>query len=258
MKRLLICMMLCLVAVIPVFSQRQLSGKEKKTVVDSLEQAVIEWETVGLTGKIRNDRLPLRPTLKIYMVRGKELFVSLRAPLLGELGRIEIAGDDVLIVNKHNRTYVNGSLSSLSNEYPGLLQDLQNLLLGQTVLFGYGVPSGKIAGDMDLSVTDDGALILRPTRRMAVADYGYVISEDYLPALLMVNVGEDNGAEIAYSFSDSGRYMMEILYQGDRKSFSVDIEFEAPDYSPRRMDRLKLDDKYREVTVKEFISGLTR
>lgn len=252
-------MMLCLTALMPVFSQTQLTGKAKKSVVDSLEQAVIEWEMVGLSGKVRNDRLPVRPTLKIYMVRGKELLLSLRAPFLGgELGRIEIEGDDVLIVNKHNRTYVRGSLSGLSQEYPGLLQDLQNLLLGQTVVFGYGVPSGKIADDIDLTVTDEGALLLRPARQVAIADYGYVISDDYLPALLMVNVGEDNGAEIAYSFSDSGRYMMEILYQDSRKSFSADIEFEAPDYSPRSIDKLKLDDKYREVTVKEFISGLTR
>lgn len=258
MKRLLICMMTVLAALLPAAAQTQLTGKEKKMVVDSLEQAVINWDAVGLSGKLRNDRLPVRPTLKIYMERGKELMVSLRAPFLGELGRVEITGDNVLIVNKHNKTYVKGSLSDIIKSYPGLLTDVQNFLLGQTVIFGYGLPSKKIQKDIDLITTEDGALLLRPMRQMAFADYGYVIGDDYLPALLLVDAGDGNSGEIAYSFGDSGKYKMEILFQGGKKSFAADIEFDAPDFAPKKMERLKLDGKYQEVTVKEFLSRLSR
>lgn len=256
MKNYLIALAICLFFNLNLYSQgyEEITGVKKIEIVDSLSKASIDWTEVGLSGKIRADKLPVKPTVKVYMKRGEETIISLRAPFLGELGRAEIFGDDVTLINKHNKTFVKGSLSSLSEGYPNLTEDLQEFLLGEAVIFGVGTVNRSTEKDISFFDTGDGVLLMRPKRGLSAFDYGYVIGDDYLPAMLIATIGSSDNLEIGYSFADSGKYLMEFLYKGKKKTISADLEFEDPDFTPRKIERLELDKKYREVTVKEFLS----
>ena len=58
------------------------------------------WGSVELNGKFRCSLLPISATVKIYMKKDKEIMASVRAPFVGEVARVEVAEDSVLIVNK--------------------------------------------------------------------------------------------------------------------------------------------------------------
>lgn len=100
-------------------SQNIVDADERLLAVDSITASWEAWTSVGISGKFRMAGLPLSPSVKIYMVRDSSIFISLRAPLVGEVGRAEIADSTLLVVNKMNKTYVEEPIARALAYYPG-------------------------------------------------------------------------------------------------------------------------------------------
>lgn len=63
-----------------------------KAAVDSISSGYdSEWLALSMQGKLSFTGLPIRPNVKIYMKRGESIIMSARAPIFGEVARVEIS-----------------------------------------------------------------------------------------------------------------------------------------------------------------------
>lgn len=135
------------------------SALSQSVILDSVRSAALatilpaytDWQTAEISGKLRMNKLPISPTIKIYMKKGEEISISVRASLLGEVGRIEIAGDSVIAVNKMKRVYCAESISGIKYDYPDLIADIQSLLLARAVVLRAGELSPLNADFLDFT-----------------------------------------------------------------------------------------------------------
>lgn len=88
----------------------------------------IDWQTAAMSGKLRMKKLPVSPSVGIFMRRNETISISVGASLLGEVGRIDIEGDTLLAVNKMKRVYCKESLAGIKYDYPDIIGDIQSLL----------------------------------------------------------------------------------------------------------------------------------
>ena len=79
--------------------------RESAKVVEKMAERFSSWNTVMLSAQLQMDGLPLSPSLKIFMEKGKSMSMSVRAPFIGEAGRLEFANDTVVAVNKMKNVY---------------------------------------------------------------------------------------------------------------------------------------------------------
>ena len=99
MKKTLICFLLALTMAVPACAQNF------NAVINDIIDSYMPWQSAEFSGKLKTDKLPVSPNVKIYMVRDSLLQISVRAPLLGEVGRLNLTHDEVLVVNKMKKIY---------------------------------------------------------------------------------------------------------------------------------------------------------
>lgn len=92
-----------------------------------------KWNTVQLSGKLRMSGIPVSPTVNVSMVCDREIFLSVRAPFMGEIGRMSITKDTIVVVNKLKRVYAVEDAKRIGSVYPDFLADLQSLFLARPV-----------------------------------------------------------------------------------------------------------------------------
>ncbi|MDE7080381.1 MAG: DUF4292 domain-containing protein [Muribaculaceae bacterium] len=151
----------------------QLGRKEEKRLIERIADSYTDWQRASWSGKLSSDRLPVSVTMKVYMEKGKLTMISLRAPLFGEVARVEIDPDSLVVANKMKHTYYSRQLSEISAMAPDLTEDVQALLLGRMFAIGCG-QLGKSCAD---------AVAIFPLQ----ADSGYMVVPDvpdYLPQVV--------------------------------------------------------------------------
>ncbi|MDE5901975.1 MAG: DUF4292 domain-containing protein [Muribaculaceae bacterium] len=151
----------------------QLGRKEEKRLIERIADSYTDWQRASWSGKLSSDRLPVSVTMKVYMEKGKLTMISLRAPLFGEVARVEIDPDSLVVANKMKHTYYSRQLSEISAMAPDLTEDVQALLLGRMFAIGCG-QLGKSCAD---------AVAIFPLQ----ADSSYMVVPDvpdYLPQVV--------------------------------------------------------------------------
>lgn len=151
----------------------QLGRKEEKRLIERIAESYTDWQRASWSGKLSSDRLPVSVTMKVYMEKGKLTMISLRAPLFGEVARVEIDPDSLVVANKMKHTYYSRQLSEISAMAPDLTEDVQALLLGRMFAIGCG-QLGKSCAD---------AVAIFPLQ----ADSSYMVVPDvpdYLPQVV--------------------------------------------------------------------------
>lgn len=93
-----------------------------------------DWTTVQLVGKLRMAGLPISPTTTMTMSNGREISISIRAPFVGEVGKLSLTQDSLIILNKMKKVYAIEPTTALSDLYPSFLPDLQSLFLARPIL----------------------------------------------------------------------------------------------------------------------------
>lgn len=232
--------------------------RKKGEVVDSIISGWNEWNTVSLSGKFKMSGLPLSPSMKIFMERDSSILISMRAPLMGEVGRIEIANDTILAVNKMNKTFVKEPVEKALAYYPGTISDLQDLLLGRIVVPGKGLLSGELVEALDIYSEDDGTTTIVAGEEAALPDfnYGYVVDANWFTAALMVMplAKPDVAVTVVYEYFTNG-YDMQLSYQSEKRNYKATLEFNEPEWESKGFDRTKLGGKYTQLTFDKFIKS---
>lgn len=241
--------------------------------LDAVLRHYNDWETVEMTGKLRASGLPLNPTVKLYMAKGSEISVSVRAPFVGEAGRIEISGDTLTAVNRMKRVYCKESLSGILSGYPGFISDLQSLLLGRIVVLGSGELSFVNAALMDVSASEAATFGEKTGWRFEQQGLGEIVSGLSLAYVatsagrlsdLELNMAppqrDDDGGNatrdisfgLRYGYPDSGFDISIVKGRGAQVSEVVMLDFNSIKWKADRPAPLKLGDRFRQVGIKDF------
>lgn len=230
---------------------------ETLDLVNNILNCYTDWENVSFSGKIRipSLKLPVTPTVRIYAEKDRLFQLSLSAPFLGELGRIEITDENFTAINKYNKTYVQESLEKINEIYPGALGDLQNLFLGRMVILGRGVFSLEILGDVTFAPTEDGQWLMMPRDvEESSMKYGYVVlSGGRTGALFGYVDGRPESVTLTYGYN-SGLQMTVDVEKGDGKAISGTLDFSSVKWGGNRMSSVNLD-RYRRVGIGEFVKN---
>lgn len=232
-----------------------LGNKEKKELINKISSDYSNWSRVELNGKMHVDALPLSPSVKIFMERGKQLFITVRAPFLGEVARVEADKDSILLVNKMKRTYCKEDLQGVARIATITLSDIQDLLLARMFVAGKGTLKDKYASRLDIYSVDDGGWLVVPKRGSEdnLVDYGYVVSPHYeLSQLIVKSVVSDKFGEIEYGGRKKDRSIEFILRDNDRE-YGFTLTYGSPKWGAKPFERIELGSKYRRLGIGEFI-----
>lgn len=230
----------------------------KNAVLDSISSRWEEWETAGISGKLRMNGLPISPGVKIFMQRDSCISISLRAPLMGEIARGEIAGDTLLLVNKMGKTYVKESLAQVLANYPGSISDIQNLLLGRPVFPGIGLPSSQNAGDLEIFRESDTQYSMVPADSCGIEgfSYGYLFNDDWTPEALLVLplAKEETVVAVSYQFTPGG-YDITVTYENPEKNKSGTLQLDYPQWDASPISPVKINKSFRQLDFPAFMKS---
>lgn len=251
MKKTLICFLLALTMAVPACAQNF------NAVINDIIDSYMPWQSAEFSGKLKTDKLPVSPNVKIYMVRDSLLQISVRAPLLGEVGRLNLTHDEVLVVNKMKKIYCQEPAEKLFDIYPSFLPDIQSLLLARIMILG----SGELGmeNSMAVEVDDDGEgdwLVVPQTEPGAIPfNYGYMVGAGSRTKALVATVPGKGSLEIQYTYLNRGMQMQIALDRDKGKKFEAQLDFSSVRWGGSEMVPLKLGN-YTKVSVKDFIGSL--
>lgn len=236
-------------------------GEELEAEAISMATTMLErytgWEKATFEGKVRCDRLPISPMVKIYAERNKLLQVSVRVPILGEVGRLKITPDSCLIVNKLKKTYCSESISDLTRQYPGLVNDIQSLLLGRVVILGVGELDTSNLRHIKMKPVESDKWIILPKNQIfeGKVSYGYVILPNGRTSVLYgMMEGTDNNVTVEYTYP--GNTMnMKLTTHTPKGNVEVTLDFTSVRWGGTPMPGVNLS-KYKQVGIRQLLSGM--
>lgn len=215
-----------------------------------------DWKELSMQGKLSFTGLPMRVSVKVYMKRGESVILSARAPIFGEVARVEMCQDSIVFINKHTRTYNTQSFAGLTSDPKTYLFDFQDILLGQVAFPG----NGRLTPDMALKsrwilMPEDNALIY-PSAEFQVkgTEYGYVMDSTCWQLRTFVLMLQKAGivVETSYVYGEEG-WTLGLQISMKNKKLNGDVQLSYPDYEPMPLDFTELGDRYRRVDVKDLM-----
>lgn len=236
------------------------AGKTRDTeAIRTILSNYTPWTNVEFSGKLHYEKLPVKPTVKIYMEKDELIQISLRAPLVGEVGRIEMTRDSLLAVNKMNKTYCRESLDRIEQTLPGALSYVQSFLLGRVIVPGRGELDASNAAAYDFITDTEGGWMLVPSGNSPTdivgASYGYSISPQGRTRALLVNVdGKGISAGAIYDYTGGG-VSISLSVDTPRKDIAGSIDFDSVKWGGKRMSPVNLGGKYRQTGIRQFVSS---
>lgn len=228
-------------------------------VLQDIADSYAPWSEAEFSGKLHSDRLPISPTVKIFMVRDSLIQISLRAPLVGEVGRVEFTPQRFVAVNKMKRVFAEEDSPSLLESYPGALADMQSLLLARVVLAG----KSELGPDNFslFSVTDAGSgnWMLTPAEMPSGNEmgfnYGYIVGNSGRTLAMIASVHSQFEMLVTYGYRNRGLQLDVQLDQANGRKTDFDLNFETVRWGGKPMTPLSVRG-YSKVGIKDFIASI--
>lgn len=234
-----------------------LSASDACKIATRVAGSYTPWQEVSLDGKLQMDALPLSPSVKLYMQKNELIIISLRVPLMGELGRVEITADSLLMVNKLKRVYAAESTVKYLGRVGADISNLQDLFLGRVFLLNAGTLSAATAPLVDVSAGAGDTWIVTPRQGIPEAEYGFTLYAD--GKMLMACAFTPDGqyyASAEYDYKDKSR-LMDMQFKSGQKGLEFALSFNNPDYSPNKLDRVTINKKWKKVDVSQWLKSLS-
>lgn len=231
-------------------------GANIDPALDDLIRSYMPWQSAEFSGKLRMDGLGISPTVKMYMVYDSLIQVSVRVPLLGEVGRLELSCSEILIVNKMKHTYCKESTDNLMRSYPTVIQDLQSLFLARVTVLGAGQLGLQNYNIVDLEKPNgDTFRIIPSTDGVAELSYWYEVGSNGRTQLLNFELQGIANGEVKYSYENRGMDM-DILFVQKGKRREIDLDFSTVKWGGSKMSAINLSG-YKRQDIKTFINSST-
>lgn len=256
MKRLMLILTLALASICAARADGD-SPAVPDPVLEDIVRSYIPWTSAEFSGKLNCDLLPLSPTVKMYMECDTLLQISVRAPLVGEVGRLELTPSRFMVVNKMKRTYCSEDAAKLLEIYPGLIRDLQSLFLARVVVFGSGPLAYDNVARVEIEEDREGGWMLIPETGGNALDirYGYLVGAGSRTRALVANIAGKGDLEVRYDYRNRGEQMDIRFDNGRKKPFEARFDFSSVRWGGTAMTPIKLDN-YQRLSVKELMRSL--
>lgn len=245
------------VIAVVLLSAFSVMARDLSPVINGIIESYVPWTSAEFNGKLRTEKLPFSPTVKMYMVRDSLLQISVRAPLLGEVGRLNLTREQLIIVNKMRKVYCEERTENLQELYPSLLADVQSLFLGRVTILGYGELDVENVGDVSVDKDNEGNLLLVPQTGTGVVpfNYGYLVGSNSRTRALVATIPGKGSVEILYDYRDRGEQMDVTLDRGDGRLFGAELDFSSVKWGGTEMPPVRLS-SYQKVGFKEFVNSV--
>lgn len=215
----------------------------------------LPWDKIKIEGKLKMQGLPLSPSLKILMQRDSLIDISLRAPLIGEAGRMEITTDSITVVNKMNKTYVKEGISDFLKYYPWGISNIQDLLLARVFIPGFDLYENDIEDLVDIFFEDDQFNVI-PKAYAKIPDvtYGYAVDESFNPLWLLIlpESRPDIEIDVQYIYNLKG-YDIILTYLENDKNRNLTLELKNPELTDEKSKPIEINKKFRKLSFSDFI-----
>ena len=250
--------------------EEDINSEEDTGEVVVLEESAEPWEVVTLQGKLKMRGLPLSPNVKIFMQHDSLISISLRAPFVGEAGRMDITPDSLIAVNKMSKSYTKlglrdmglGMENNISQTSPDVrnrmgIREIQELILGQFFLPGIDLASVELGEVVDVFANEDSPsqfnIVPKGEAEIEGVKYGFVVDEEFKPLMLMIlpEAREDVEMDVLYTYKLQG-YDLRIVYQDNSHAFEATLELKSPEWEGEAPKPIEIGKKYKEVRVWEL------
>lgn len=215
-----------------------------------------DWQDLSMQGKLIFDALPMSVSVKIYIKRGESIIMSARAPIFGEVARVEVSQDSIVLINKHSRTYNAQSFTGLGVDPKAYLTDLQDILLGQVAFPGNGRMTPDLAAQSQWIMMKETDALIYPSAPLQTegTDYGFVMDASCWQLRSFVLMLKKVGVVLQtnYIYGDKG-WTLGLEVELPKKKMQGEAQLSYPDYQPTPLDFTDLTGKYRKVDFKELL-----
>lgn len=253
MKNIFIALVVALTAILPVSARTS-----PDPVLEDIVNSYMPWHSAEFNGRLKYDKLPLSPTIKMYMVRDSLLQISVRAPLMGEVGRLNLTKDEITVVNKLKRVYCKEPTQKLLDIYPGVIGDLQSLFLARVVLLGEGEMNRDNAVRFEVEEDREGGWMLIPETGEQVVkfNYGYIVSGNGRTSAFVAAMPGEATLELKYGYRNRGE-QIDIEFERKEKKIKAQLDFTSVKWGGSELPALRLGN-YQQVSVKDFMRSFKK
>lgn len=225
-----------------------------------------EWHAVSVTGKLRTDFLPVRPTVRIYMICDSLIRATVSVPLLGEMARMEATPNTVRLLNKSKRVYFEQDLTGVTSAFGNnvTLANLQDLLLGRPFKPGLRTLALETS-ELEYDTGRDAWLLrgIYPEAGVQTAQVIdtagqllYALCARFKSNMNASGAAPTHTATLAYVYSGSKTTLSLRLVTGHDREIEASYEYNAPDMSPRPIEPMNIDSRWRRAgSLKDFIKS---
>lgn len=252
-----VCLVLAalLCALMPARAANDADGQ---TFLKALVASYTPWRSVELNGKLRMERLPLSPAVRIYMERGTKLYISVRAPFVGEVGRVEIDGTRLTAVNRMKRVWVREDIGeAVGTSLPVKVEDVQDLFLARVFLTDYGTLSTQNMSLCNVYDESDCWLLVPLTQPSGGSvRYGYTFDfQRRMQDLYVTTVSENYAALVEYTYGGK-KTALGFNIQLKNKTYEADLTLDEPKWNPgKAMQPIEINDSWRRVDIRTFLKS---
>lgn len=253
------------VAYIPEANAQELLDKRAaKEALKEITSGYSDWSSAGWQGAVKTDMLPLTPKMRVYMEKNKQILISVRASIFGEVARVEIDCDSVLVVNKFKKVYWSAPLSKMNERVSDMLNTMQSLLLGRVAVGGRGELSAKMTDDVQIFSMPDGSgwLIVPDIKDEEISlNYGFAVAADTkritnaMAAYGKTNNDEKDNKSFSLSadvtYDAAGNADAAISLASPKLNMAVTLEADEVKYDCSKMDRIQLSKSYRRGSLRD-------
>lgn len=230
----------------------------RSEIVGNITDDYTEWQTVAINGKLRMDGLPLSPSLRIFMRRGESVSISLRAPFVGEVARIEANNDSLTAINKMGRTYCSVAVDATA--LPVGIGQLQALLLGRVALAGVGELNLANLDNVEIYEDEDYGTVLCPTGSAVIdgCTYGFTATPEGQLMQAVASVAQPSDVLVVASYSypgTNGKKDIDVDAAVGEHSYQAQLELNAPDWEAKGFEPFEPTAKYRKLPLRDFLKS---
>lgn len=213
------------------------------------------WDQISMQGRLQFEGLPIRPSVKLYMNRGESVIISARAPIFGEVARIELGQNFLTIINKHSKKYCTFDLSNYARTYPGMISDFQDLLLGDIVYPGHGKMTPELSSECHWSY-EDGDIFILPEKELQWSNMGYGFMVDPSTSMMKDLVLFFRSTDIELDFNylyglEGWTFGLSGVLKGRPLEGALQLSY--PDYFPMALEFTDTANRYTQTDLKEVL-----
>ena len=199
-------------------------------------------------------------SVQVRMVRGRDIFISLR-PMLGiEVGRLLITADSVYAVDKIHKRYIAEKVSILTAGIPVTVSDVQDIFLGRPFVIGKGTLDAALMLLMT-STREGNSTILAANEHYK--GYGYAFAFDKSNRITSLNIVPDGSTTAAYQVkysnvkaTDAGNiaHGVDVNASVDKKQFAFSLSYKNIDWNGNvKIDR-SIPSGYSRMSANDLFS----